>query len=76
MTATRPVRGTCAVCRHWLPLKPSASAWAGTLGGVGECRRGPPFQDFRWTRTEAEGWCGRFEPAEPSKMPAAGFAVG
>lgn len=60
--APRPTSKTCAGCAHWLRLPASASARSGVVGAVGECRSGPPTENYRWARTAEGDWCGRLHP--------------
>jgi hypothetical protein len=56
--APRPTSRTCAGCIHWLKLSAAVGARVGAAGAVGECRAGPPLQDWRWQRTKEDDWCG------------------
>jgi hypothetical protein len=70
---------TCAHCRCWRrvghsPVPRRLTYDTGVrvvpMGDEGECRAGPPREDFRWALTSAGDWCGQWA------APQADFATG
>lgn len=45
---------TCSTCRHWQRIAANQSIHADP---VGECRSGPPTDNFKWPRSRATDHC-------------------